>query len=247
MPPMWDRTAALPDGAVHVWYAWLHVATAARQRLADTLSLDERARAERFHFSRHRDRYIVGRGLLRLLLSRYVGLRPQQVAFTYGAAGKPALRDSPVHFNVSHSEDLAVYAFAPEVRLGVDIEKIRSMSDDEGIAKRFFSAAEYAEFLTLDHHERPRGFFNCWTRKEAYVKALGDGLQVPLDRFRVTMKPGEPALLVSIEDDPNRASPWSVLELTPADGYVGAVVVYGRDWQFCRRWLGGEADGCAAG
>ena len=143
-----------------------------------------------------------------------------------------------LRFNLSHSQGLALYAVTRGREIGVDLECIRPISDAEQIAERFFSAHENAVFRTIPAHEKPKAFFNCWTRKEAYLKALGDGLARPLDEFDVSLAPGEPAKLLRIEGAPQEASRWSLNRLEPGSGYVAALAVEGygyqlKCWQCC--------------
>jgi 4'-phosphopantetheinyl transferase len=232
------RHPALAEGEVHVWRARLDTDADRRAMLATLLSADERERAGRFVFDRDRDRYVVGRGSLRMLLGRYLETPPAQLRFTYGPRGKPALAaGAPAlpHFNLAHSGDLAVYALALERDVGVDVEAVRPDFATDAIARRFFSPHEVAALRALSAAQRVTAFFSCWTRKEAYIKAQGDGLSLPLDSFDVTLGPDVPAALVSTRPDTAEASRWSLAALTPGDGYAGAVVTAGSDWQL-RCW-----------
>jgi len=221
----------LPGGEIHLWCARLSADPAEHDLLQQTLSADERERAARFRFEQHRNAFVTARGMLRRILSWYTGTPPEALAFVYGDRGKPALPDSGFHFNLSHSGDLALYALARESRLGVDIEHIHRVADAEGIAKRFFSAGEYSALMALDPAQREQAFFRCWTRKESYIKALGDGLAAPLDRFQVALAPGQPPSFIEIDGDPQAAREWSLFDLTPAEGYVAAIAAYGREWR----------------
>lgn len=220
----------LADHEIHLWSSSVLQPDSVKEKLYLTLSPDECEKAARFRFDEHRNAYIVARGLLRSILSYYVGIEPEKLQFTYGARGKPTLADIPIYFNASHSKDMAVYAIAKEPKLGVDVEYLRPMPDLEMIAKQFFSAAEYDDLLTLEVGQRCEGFFNCWTRKEAYIKASGDGLYAPLDQFRVTLKPGHAPGFVTIQGEENLAAEWSLFDWKPAEQYVGAVAVYGKSW-----------------
>jgi 4'-phosphopantetheinyl transferase len=228
---------------VHIWCAALDQLPGRVSRLAQLLSVDERERAGRLVFEQHRQHFIVGRGLLRLILGRYLELAPDQLKFEYGRQGKPALANlsgpPALAFNLSHSHGLALYAVASNRALGVDVEAIRRLDDLEAIAKRFFSATEYTVLSSLPPAQKPTGFFNCWTRKEAYIKAIGDGLSYPLDRFDVSLRPGEPARLLRVQDDPQATGRWSLYHLAPVPGYVGAVVAAGQPVKLsCWRWAG---------
>lgn len=225
---------------VHVWRASLDQPAACVQRLAQTLSADERWRAERFHFERDRLHFIVGRGLLRTILGRYLGLEPNRLRFCYSVYGKPALDPKGFqnpsglasYFNLAHSHGLALYAVTCAQEIGVDLEHIRPIAEADQIAGQFFSARERAVFHALPTSQKQKGFFDCWTRKEAYLKANGCGLDWPLDKVEVSLAPGEQARLLSVTGDPQKASRWFIQALTPAPGYVAAVAVEGHGWQF---------------
>jgi 4'-phosphopantetheinyl transferase len=180
-------------------------------------------RAERFVFPRDKDYFIAARGTLRELLGQYLGRAPEEIELQTNKWGKPALKESggePIHFNLSHSHGMAVYVFSQEGEAGIDIEKIRPELDAEEIAKRYFSENEIRELQSLRLELRTEGFFLCWTRKEAYVKARGEGLGIPLRSFEVSLTPGEPAILRS--DD---TAKWNLLSLLPFPGFVAACVV----------------------
>ena len=238
----------LNDDEVHVWCASLNQPVSCVERLARSLSQEERKRAERFYFAKDRLGFVVRRGLLRTILSYYLDIQPDRVKFRYGSHGKPELAEmflrSTLRFNLSHSERLALYAVTRLRSVGVDVEYVRPIADAAEIVQRYFSPQEKAAFLGLPASLRLLGFFNCWTRKEAYLKALGDGLARPLDAFAVSLAPGETARLRSIEGNPRDASRWFLQEMVPASGYVAALAVEGRDrslacWQWAER-TGGE-------
>lgn len=188
------------------------------------LSEDERARADSFVFERDRRRFIMARSLLRRLLAARCGIPPQSVSFVYGAHGKPALANSELCFNVSHCDDLVVVALSHGLEVGIDIEAVRAVDDADRIAARFFGPREVDEYRSLETPDKPIGFFNCWTRKEAFIKACGDGLSHPLDRFEVSLAPGQPARILRVGDTPGSACGWSLESFTPAPGYVAALV-----------------------
>jgi len=194
---------------------------------AALLSDAERHRARRFAFDRDARRFIIARARLRELLAARLGVGAESIELEYGAHGKPALSprfaDSDLHFNVSHCDDVAAYAFTCGHAIGIDLEAVRVISDADDIAARYFSRHENTTYRTLNPHDKPLGFFNCWTRKEAFVKALGDGLSVPLDRFDVTLAPGEPAKVLRVENTPGDDSGWHLDSLCPAAGYVAAI------------------------
>jgi len=197
---------------------------------AALLSDAERHRARRFAFDRDASRFIVARARLRELLAVRLGVRAERVDFEYGAYGKPALSrrfaDSALHFSVSHCDDIATYAFSWGGAVGIDVEFVRVMSDADDIAARFFSRRENATYQTLNPDDKPVGFFNCWTRKEAVVKALGDGLSMPLDRFDVTLAPSDPAQVLRVDTTPGDSG-WRLDSSCPAAGYVAAIASQG--------------------
>jgi 4'-phosphopantetheinyl transferase len=242
--PLWPLPPpelTLAGHEIHIWCATLDQPAARVEQLAQLLAADESERAQRFVFEEHRQHYITGRALLRLILGRYLRLDPQRLRFKYGPQGKPALAEIEAHsslkFNLSHSHKLVLYAVTYDQEIGVDLEAIRRFDDMEAIARRFFSNAEYSALSSLPPAEKPAGFFNCWTRKEAYIKALGDGLIHPLDQFDVSLVPGEPARLLRVQDDPAATARWSLYHLTPAPGYVGAVAIASPKRQLaCWRW-----------
>ena len=210
----------LAGNAVQVWCASLEQDEASVAAFFHTLSADEKARAQRFYFARDQRHFVVGRGVLRDILSRYLDMQPQELLFSYGPKDKPGLAPALVErsakalalrFNLSHSGGLALYAFTYGREVGIDIERLRPLEDAERIARRFFSAAEVQVFCALPARLRLEGFFNCWCRKEAYIKATGDGLSMPLDRFTVSLIPGEPARFLQVEDDPAEAARWCAL------------------------------------
>ena len=223
----------LSSGDVHIWHASLDCSASSVQKLEQIISEDERTRAARFHFQRDRGRFIVGRGILRSLLGGYLDVEPDQVEFRYGVHGKPYISEKldELRFNLAHSHELVVYAFAYGREIGVDVEYIRPVPDFERISANFFSACENVELNSLPVEQRQEGFFNCWTRKEAYIKALGDGLAHSLDQFDVSLIPGEPACLLGVEQAPEEVSRWRLQAFTPTPGYTAAIAVEGHDWQ----------------
>ena len=231
----------LGDNEVHVWRASLELPSSQVQRLQNNLSEEELERAERFHFQQHRGHFIVARGLLRTVLGGYLKTEPRRLRFRYGPKGKPELAGDAssraLRFNVSHSHGLALYAVSNDRQIGVDVEYIRPDLAGEKIAERFFCSREAATLRELPADVQQEAFYTCWTRKEAYLKAIGEGITLRLDQFEVSLTPGEPAVLLSINGDPKEASYWSLRELEPGPGYVGALAVKGHGWDLrCWRW-----------
>ena len=224
-----QKILPLPSNEIHVWQAFLEREESHFNELAQTLSKDELLKAKRFYFQKDKKRFVVTHGILRKILGRYLNVEPKRLKFSYGCHGKPAiggLTDGhSLCFNMSHSHGLALFAFIWGHRVGVDVECVRSMPDAEEISQRFFSPRENAVFRTVQAGKKLEAFFNCWTRKEAFLKAVGDGLSRSLDSFEVSLAPGEPARLLSIGGDLKEASRWHLRELAPAHGYAGALVV----------------------
>ena len=216
--------ARLASREVQVWGVWLSGSDASLAYYQSTLSPEELQRAERFRFEHLRHSYTRSRGSLRLLLAHYLGHPPNEIQLICRPKGKPILRDSSqIDFNASHSGQMALYAFTMGCELGIDVEQLRKLDDAESIAARFFSTAEASELLSLTPEQRGPAFFRCWTRKEAYVKAVGDGLAIPLNRFQVTLLPGIPARFVHLASDMGTAADWTLDHLELAPGYLGAL------------------------
>lgn len=199
-----------------------------------TLAADERDRANRFVRERDRVRFVISRGLLRAILGRYLARDPRCLRFDYNPFGKPMLSTGSglpaIRFNVSHSDEMALYAVASGREIGVDIERIQSDFSTDDVALRFFSRQEIATFRALPASCRVEAFFACWTRKEAYLKARGNGLALPLDSFDVSLTPGRPAALLNVHDDAVEATRWSLRELFPGPDHVAALAVEGHGW-----------------
>ena len=227
---------------VHVWRAALLRPASEVEALRALLSADELGRADRFRFGRDRSNFVAARGILRTILGRYLRQTPSLLLFDYNQYGKPALRGAggadALRFSVAHSGDIALYAVARGREVGIDIERVREGVACEEIAGNFFSHREVEMLRELPAGQRTEGFFNCWTRKEAFVKALGEGLSFPLSQFDVSLAPGEPATLLSVRGgDECGASGWSLRELTPGFGCVAAVAVEGDGWRLgCWQW-----------
>jgi 4'-phosphopantetheinyl transferase len=230
---------SLAEDEIHVWRVSLDRPDSAVRRLAPLLSADERERADRFRIDRVQRRFIVCRGVLRMILGRYTRRSPARLRFRYGPHGKPALapaEGTDVHFNVSHSDGLALCAVARGCEIGVDVERLRELPRAERIAERFFSVPETAALKAVPAERRVEAFFTCWTRKEAYIKALGDGLAHPLDQFAVSLAPGEPPRLSAVGDANGReVERWRLAVVPPAPGYVAALAGRGHGWRLSTR------------
>jgi 4'-phosphopantetheinyl transferase len=221
-----------PRDEVHVWRATLAWPAAAVHRLEQCLSADERDKMQRFRFEKDRRRYLIGRGMLRSLLGRYLDVAPRDLCFETTAAGKPHLASGQgqLQFNLAHSGEYVLIAITEGRAVGIDIEEVRDNFDAGEIAAHFFSPGEQSDLETLTGRARIEAFFECWTRKEAYVKARGEGLSLPLDQFDVSLRPGEPARLIATRPDPAEARRWQLSGLEVADGYKAALVVEGQGW-----------------
>jgi len=221
---------------IHIWRVHLDRSDSAVQHFQQILSPDEVARAGRFHFEKDRRHWIIARGQLRWLLGQYLQIAPSLLRFRLNTYGKPLL-DAPVDatnlfFNLSHSASLALYAFAPTPAIGVDIEYMRSEIDIPALAGISFSTNERAALFQLLPEEQFYAFYRCWTSKEAYIKARGMGLSLPLEQFDVELRPGQPAaLLQSREEELQDVSDWSIYTLSPGKNYAGALAVKGKRWK----------------
>ena len=238
LPP---NNFALEKGAVHCWKACLDLSPSQLEVMRQRLSDDELSKVDRFHFLKDRNNFVAARGILRTILSRYVNLEPHELSFHYTHYGKPELIQKRSHrtirFNVSHSKDIALYAFTYDRKIGVDVELIRPDFAAIEVAERFFSTKEVAEIYALPKNAQVNAFFACWTRKEAFVKARGEGLALPLDQFDVSVAPGNPARLLETRWDHAEQSRWSMSELDVHTGYAAAIAVEGHDWELeCWHW-----------
>jgi 4'-phosphopantetheinyl transferase len=224
----------LRDGEVHVWRAMLASSPGDLLELRGILSPDERARADRFHAADDRANFVAARGALRRILARYTGERPEDLRFSYAAWGKPRLEPAEgarrIEFSVSHSDELAVYALAEGRRLGVDVERIVPvLENDERLSRSWLSEEELAELSLLDACARTRRFYWLWTRKEAYLKARGEGFSLPPDRVRISGDSVDSPFESAFE--PGAARRWTLRELETGPDYVAALAVEGHDWR----------------
>jgi 4'-phosphopantetheinyl transferase len=237
---IWQKPPAklsLVSGEIHLWRAWLHPAAQVIAQMAGWLAPDELDKAARFHFERDRQRYQVGRGLLRFILGAYLSFRPSRVQLVYNFFGKPGLlssgpKNETVFFNVAHTADWALYAITLGEDIGVDVEQLHPVFAMDQIATRFFSRQERSVLLALPAAQRQTAFFEVWTRKEAFLKALGSGLAHSLNGFSVSVAPDQSARLEEIGGNTQAAATWSIYTLSPADGYTAAIAIQGAGHSF---------------
>lgn len=247
LPPPPAEAPALAWGEAHVWRAPLDLTPAILDRLASTLSDDERERARRFAFAGLAARFVAARGIQRQLLARYLDVPPAAIRYRVTPHGKPELADalcgtSDLRFNASNSGGLALFALVRGRDVGVDLEEVKPLPDAMEIASRFFSTRERAAMRALPREEVHRAFYRCWTRKEAYVKTVGEGLSIPLDRFDVSFGPGEQPRLLAVRNASEGAAEWSLHGLEPGEGYTGALVARGALRVVrCFAWDGAES------
>jgi 4'-phosphopantetheinyl transferase len=231
-----EAPLTLPEDEVQLWRVDLEAIGADESRWQQVLSSDEVTRAARFHFLRDRQRFVAARAWLRIILAGYLRTDPNSLTFTYSKKEKPSLASSAsagsdVSFNVSHSGGIALLGFTRRREIGVDVEQLRRDSDLDAIARRFFSAHEQSQLAALPSVEKVEAFFRCWTRKEAYIKATGDGLSLPLNQFDVSLAAGGNNALVATRPDDSEAGRWLLQEVPAGPGYFAAVCVRGRDWK----------------
>jgi 4'-phosphopantetheinyl transferase len=228
----------LGSGEVHIWLADLE-SLPLPGNWQDILSRDEAERASRFRFDRDKRHFITCRALLRILLGNYLDLAPAEVVFRYSSHRKPSLAapSTDIRFNLSHSGERAVFALIRGRELGVDVEQIRHDFETESVAERFFSSAEREALARITPGSRYEAFFHCWTRKEAFVKAKGDGLFLPLDQFDVSLVPGQPAQLLETRPDLEERDRWSLCALEVGAQYAGALVVEGPAVAIVNYWI----------
>ncbi len=247
---MW-QSAQVPEmraGDIHVWRARLDLKEASVRQLRTVLSEDERQRARRFHFEQDRRRFVVGRGILRSVLAQYLKRRPQDVDFWYEAAGKPHLAcggiEPKLHFNISHSHELALIALCLDHRIGIDIEFKNPDRATLDLARRFFAPEEVSALDQLPAEAQCDAFFAIWTMKEAYIKGRGEGVSLGLDTFAVTIgKETPPGLLRSAhgENEPQR---WRFWTIDSGRSYAAAMTVEGAGERRVSFWNATPGEAC---
>lgn len=229
----------LVDSDLHVWSASLAGSPEELAHYSSLLSADEKTRAEKFYFERDRHRYIFGRGILRTLLAGYLKINPSKIEFMYGAHGKPALKkayhDKILQFNLAHSNDWGLYIFGWDRQLGIDLEHVRPLQDADDFAKRFFSRQESAWINSLPMDQKWGAFYKLWTCKEAFLKANGSGLTIPLNEAEIFIQDDNSAKLVSIGGVSDKAAKWQLEIFNPIDDYQAAIAFEGNQGQIVFR------------
>jgi len=213
----------LAEKEVHIWRASLLADPATVQQHKQILNQEEVKRSERYHFEKDQRQYILARSILRRLLGQYLGMDPEAIKIGKLPKEKPYLPHHSLEFNISHAGNWVVFAFSHQP-IGIDIEVIDPTLDLEVMATQFFAPAEVQDFLSTPKADRPLAFFNAWTRKEALITAIGDGLAAPLDEFEVSLLPGEPAQLKAMRLEGITIADWRLQAFDLVDGYCGAVV-----------------------
>jgi len=230
-----ESPLSLPEDEVQLWRIDLEALGADEARWQTVLSSDEAVRASRFHFARDRQRFVASRALLRTILACYLATDPGSLGFSYSKKEKPSLgpahAGSDVRFNVTHSGGIALLAFTRRREIGVDVERIRHDFDPSAIARRYFSTHEQNQLAGVPEEEKVDAFFRCWTRKEAYIKATGDGLSLPLRQFDVSLAAGDRNALLATRPDGSEAGSWLLQEVPAGPGYIAALCARGGDWK----------------
>ena len=234
---LWKRTPIpleLKKDEVHLWSVSVAAPPSQVKKLLGGLSSDEISQAKRFHFQQDRQRFMWRRALLRLILGRYLGVDPSGLAFRYGPYGKPYLLNPPdrirLNFNLSHSDGLALVAITRDREVGVDLEHVHRDFPWEDLADRFFSRKETEALHALPKAVQCETFFRRWTAKEAYLKATGMGISIPMDQIETFPIPDCKRNVFGVRGPFQESKDWTLAELTPVTGYVAALVVQGNSW-----------------
>jgi 4'-phosphopantetheinyl transferase len=242
----WGRPSSswsLKEAETHLWAATLDVSSEVFVAYLSTLSSSEKAHAQRFHFQRDQKHFIVGRGTLRAILASYLMIKPELLHIKYGSRGKPILANLPdehtLHFNLAHSDGLFLLAVSRHFPVGVDVEHIRLLEKPNELVERFFSPTEAIELHGLPDHQRTEAFFRLWTRKEACLKATGEGISERLNEIAVSFLANQPARVLKPHDGSQPGGAWTLKDLNPAPGYVAALAAAVPDlvmscWQWSR-------------
>lgn len=240
--PVASESAAIGSDEVHVWSSFFNLSDSRLRDLSSYLSPAELERAGQFRFLKDRNEFVISHGILREILAHYLDIDPPGLRFMYNAYGKPSLggegKSNDFHFNLSHSQGLALFAVTRVGRIGVDVEFIRPEVATDCTAESTFSPLECESLRSLPEDLQTKAFFQCWTLKEAYVKARGLGLSIPLNQFDVQFLPGQPIRLLNAQWDMKEAERWTLRDLDIGSNYAAGIAVEGRDWNIkCRRWL----------
>jgi 4'-phosphopantetheinyl transferase len=218
----------LSDEEAHIWRADLKANECFQSSFLKLLSPDEKNRAQKFRFAKDNRNFIIARGILRSLIGKYLEINPAEISFQYSEFGKPGIADNnTLQFNISHSQNMALFAFTTKFNVGVDVEFVNPDIEVKDIAAKFFSTNEIMNLLALPEKQQALGFFNCWTRKEAFIKAVGEGLSFPLDKFEVSLEPNKPAKLLATDWQPDAVSKWSIYSMSPGENFVGSLAIEG--------------------
>ncbi|KPJ67459.1 MAG: hypothetical protein AMJ43_04175 [Coxiella sp. DG_40] len=226
------RFPALKPREAHIWLIAIKDFILRLDEFQSILSANERKQAQRFLFIQHQERFIVVHGILRQLLANYLSTASKKINFIYDNYGKPKVEN--IRFNISHSQDLALFAFTKYSDVGVDIEFVKKDFDGDNIAHRFFSEYEIQSLSKLPSAKRSSAFFNCWTRKEAFIKAIGKGLSFPLNKFDVDISHSQKSLLLNVRSNEYKVSDWKLIDLDPHQNYAAALAVSNRITKICR-------------
>jgi 4'-phosphopantetheinyl transferase len=226
----------LHQSEVHLWSVSFDTPSEKLGYFRSTLSADEKERVDRFLKIEDHELYTITRGALRSLLGAYLAIEPSEVEFAYDALGKPSLvgmgAQAALNFSVSHSGAQALLGFTRGRRIGVDLERVSADADVLELAERYFSSNEFETLRSLTAEMQHEAFYCGWTRKEAYLKARGEGIFFGLERVEVSLVPGERAIIKKVSDDPNVSENWILEHLLPAPNYIGAVAAEGHDITF---------------
>lgn len=225
------------DNTVHLWLLNYKTCHDFLNNILPELSSGELERANKFYFEEDRNRYLITRSILKKILSRMLNTVPGQLRFEFNAYGKPFLKSDPgLFFNVSHSGNFGLIAITSIADIGVDVEKYRHKMTGDDVAKRFFSSKEISDYLNLNVKERQQGFFNCWTRKEAFIKAVGMGLSLPLNSFDVSLKPGSKAQITAIRKPPDDPEKWTMESIYVDEEYAAAYTLRAKHFK-TKYWM----------
>jgi 4'-phosphopantetheinyl transferase len=210
---------------IHVYKAFSETSENKLNYFLDLLDTDEKNKADRFKFAKHRNNFISFRAYLRIILSEYLNTHPAKITFSYADKGKPFISDSEIKFNISHSDNFAVYAVTSQIEIGIDTEKIKELPDALSIAKNYFSEMEVKQFSEVNENNYKQAFYNCWTRKEAFIKAIGEGLSFPLADFSVSFMPGEAPEMKWIKDKPEESLLWTIINIDLEKEFISSLAI----------------------